>query len=193
MSPLDDVRLYLVAGPSFGAHRIGPVVEAGVGIVQLRDKEAEAVDVLAAAEEWAVACRRVGVPFVVNDRPDIAAAAGADGVHLGQADLPPRYARRLLGSRAIVGRSTHTPEQVAAAIAENEAGDVDYIAVGPVHETPTKPGRPAAGLELVRHAAAHVRFPWFAIGGISPGNVDEVIGAGATRVVVVRAITDSAD
>jgi thiamine-phosphate pyrophosphorylase len=182
-----------VASSAFPLEALAPVVDAGVGLVQLREKEAEAVEVLEAGGRWLGACRAAGVPFILNDRPDIARVLGADGVHVGQSDLPPRHARELLGPRAIVGRSTHTPEQVAAAIAEHEAGDVDYIAVGPVHATPTKPGRPAAGIELIRYAAGRVTFPWFAIGGIDLDNVGGVVEAGASRIVVVRAITEADD
>jgi thiamine-phosphate pyrophosphorylase len=126
--------------------------------------------------------------FVVNDRPDVALAARADGVHLGQNDLPPDVARRILGPDAIVGLSCHTPQDH-----ERAAPEVDYVTAGPVHATPTKPGRPGVGLDLVRHAASRVELPWFAIGGIDPSNVREVVEAGATRVVVVRAVTEAAD
>ena len=127
--------------------------------------------------------RRLGVPLVVNDRPDLAVLVEADAVHVGQDDLPVAAVRRF---RLPVGLSTHTP-------AEIDAAEANYIGVGPVHETPTKEGRPAAGLELVRHAAAHARQPWFAIGGIDRTNVEEVLAAGAARIAVVRAIADATD
>ena len=127
--------------------------------------------------------RRLGVPFVVNDRLDLALLCEADFVHLGQDDLPVDAARRLC---AAVGQSTHTPEEI-------DAADADYIGVGPVYETPTKEGRPAVGLELVSYAAAHARQPWFAIGGIDETNVGEVVAAGATRIAVVRAIGHAPD
>jgi thiamine-phosphate pyrophosphorylase len=126
---------------------------------------------------------------VLNDRPDLVAAAAADGVHVGQDDTPVARARELVGERLLVGLSTHTPAQVEAAA----EGAVDYIGVGPVHETPTKPGRAAVGLDLVRYAKMHAAHPFFAIGGITPGNVGTVRDAGAARVAVVRALTEADD
>ena len=192
MSSLADATLYLVA-----PHRIaaGPLHElvaelaaAGVDLIQLREKEMEAGDILRVAEPIVAACRAAGIPFIVNDRPDIALAVGADGVHVGQNDLPPAVARSIVGER-ILGWSTHTEEEVDRAATE----DVDYFAVGPVTETPTKPGRPAAGLDLIRHAARVATKPWFAIGGIDRHLLPEVLDAGATRIVVVRAITEAVD
>jgi len=182
-------RLYIVTSarpdlPDF----LDAILAAGVDIVQLRDKDAEAGDLLSHAAVFRDAADRHGALFVVNDRPDVALAAGADGVHLGQKDLPPAVARRILGPEAIVGLSCHSPEDY-----ERVGLDVDYVTAGPVHATPTKPGRPGVGLELVRHAAANVTLPWFAIGGIDPSNVGDVVAAGATRIVVVRAVTESAD
>jgi thiamine-phosphate pyrophosphorylase len=130
-----------------------------------------------------------GALFVLNDRPDLVAAAGADGVHVGQDDAPIAKARAAVGPDRLVGLSTHSPDQVDAAGAK----PVDYIGVGPVYATPTKPGRPAVGLELVRYAAEHATVPFFAIGGISPANVDAVRDAGAKRIAVVRALTEAAD
>ena len=127
--------------------------------------------------------RRLGVPLVVNDRPDLALLCEADFVHLGQDDLPVDAARRL-GLAA--GQSTHAPDEI-------DAAEADYIGVGPVYETPTKEGRPAVGLELVRYAASRARQPWFAIGGIDETNVPDVVAAGATRIAVVRAIGDASD
>jgi thiamine-phosphate pyrophosphorylase len=127
--------------------------------------------------------RRLEVPFVVNDRPDLAVLAEADYVHIGQDDLPVEEARRF---GVPVGQSTHAP-------AELDAATADYAGVGPVYETPTKAGRPAAGLEYVRYAAEHARVPWFAIGGIDQSNVRDVVAAGAERVAVVRAITEADD
>lgn len=132
-------------------------------------------------------CAEHGALFILNDRPDLVEATGADGVHLGQDDMPVADARELIGEDRLIGLSTHSPEQV------DGAGGADYIGVGPVHETPTKPGRPAVGLELVRYAAAHTSVPWFAIGGIGPDNVEAVRRAGAERVAVVRALTDADD
>ena len=128
--------------------------------------------------------------MIVNDRPDLVTAAGADGVHVGQDDMTVDRARALVGRDRIVGLSTHTPAQVDAAAAEPE---IDYIGVGPVHATPTKPGRPAVGLDLVRYAAAHAATPFFAIGGIDAGNAPDVRAAGAAAIAVVRAITDARD
>lgn len=190
---LADARLYLVAPARLAAGDLASLVpelaQAGVDVVQLREKEMEAGDLLRLGEPILAACREAGVPFIVNDRPDVALALGADGVHLGQNDLPVAVARRILG-RALVGRSTHAEEEVDAEGAAAEPPD--YIAVGPVFETPTKPGRPAAGLGLVRYAARRARQPWFAIGGINPDTLPAVLEAGARRIVVVRAIVEAA-
>jgi thiamine-phosphate pyrophosphorylase len=183
-----DARLYLVIDAA-AAGVIEPALRGGVDLVQLRDKDASDDELVAAAARIRDLCRARGVPFVVNDRPDLALAVGADGVHLGQDDAPVEQVRARVGDRLAIGLSTHSPEQIAAA----EASSADYYAVGPVWETPTKPGRPAVGLELVRHAGGTASKPWFAIGGIDPSNVDRVVDAGARRVVVVRAIRDAAD
>ncbi|EMY33095.1 thiamine-phosphate pyrophosphorylase [Arthrobacter crystallopoietes BAB-32] len=167
----------------------------GVDIIQLRDKSLEAAEELELLGTLArVAARHTGL-WSVNDRADLAAVAGAPVFHAGQRDLPPAAARSLLGGGTAIGRSTHTPEQVAAALG---APDVDYFCTGPVWATPTKPGRSAVGLELVAEAAAQAAAtgsakPWFAIGGIGLDNIEEVTGAGARRVVVVRAITEADD
>jgi thiamine-phosphate pyrophosphorylase len=183
---LARARLYLVCDRRPEVF-LRAALAGGVDVLQLRDKDTSDDEVLAAAAVFRRVADDAGALFVVNDRPDLAVAAGADGVHVGQDDLPVEEARAVVGPDRIVGRSTHSPEQIAA------AGDADYIAVGPVYATPTKPGRPAVGLELVRHAAAHAREPWFAIGGINPDNVGNVVAAGARRVVVVRAITEAED
>lgn len=192
---LADSRLYLVAGTDLAA---GPLVElvpelagAGVDLVQLREKEMEAGPMLRAAQGLAVACRSVGVPFFVNDRPDVALAAKADGVHVGQDDLPVPVARRI--ASGLVGWSTHSVEQIDAVLSWD--GLPDYIAVGPVYATPTKPGRPATGVDLLRYAAKTVppELPWFAIGGVDEANLGEVLEAGARRIVVVRAIAGAPD
>jgi thiamine-phosphate pyrophosphorylase len=163
---------------------------AGVDLFQLREKDREAGDVLEVAGPLLDACRSAEVPFILNDRPDVARVLGTDGVHVGQNDLPPAAARDIVGSDAIVGLSTHAEAEVDGALQE----DIDYFAVGPVHETPTKLGRPAAGLGLVRYAASKApKVPWFAIGGIDMFNVGDVMAAGARRIVVVRAITEAAD
>jgi thiamine-phosphate pyrophosphorylase len=171
------------------ADLLAPALAAGVDVVQLRDKEASDQEIAAAARSLRALCDRHAALLIVNDRPELAAACAADGVHVGQGDATPDEARARLGPGALIGLSTHSPEQIEAALAR----DVDYIAVGPVHATPTKPGRAPVGLELVRHAATHADMPFFAIGGIDPGNVDAVAAAGATRVAVVRAIRDAPD
>lgn len=167
------------------------VLAAGVDIVQLRDKGLEAREELAYLALFAEACRRHGKLLAVNDRADIAFAAQSDVLHLGQGDLPVPAARAILGDQVIIGRSTHATSEVDAAAAE--AG-VDYFCVGPVWPTPTKPGRPAPGLGLVEYAARlGTSRPWFAIGGIDHGTLEQVLDAGARRVVVVRAITEADD
>lgn len=164
-------------------------LRGGVGIVQLRMKDRRDADVLAAAHRFADRCAEHGALFILNDRPDLVAAAGADGVHVGQDDTPVAAAREIVGRERLIGLSTHSPEQVDAA-----AGlDVDYIGVGPVYATPTKPGRAPVGLELVTYAAAHASVPFFAIGGIGEANVAAVRAAGAERAAVVRALTEAAD
>jgi thiamine-phosphate pyrophosphorylase len=194
---LRDARLYLVCGAAGGGRGdlrafLDAALRGGVDVVQLREKDPAASDeeILASARVFRDACDAHGALFVLNDRPDLAAAANADGVHVGQDDMPVAEARALVGADVLLGRSTHTPAQVDdAAVA-----DVDLFAVGPVHATPTKPGRPAVGLELIRHAASAPRpVPWFAIGGVDTSNVEAVVAAGATRIVVVRALTESAD
>ncbi|WP_165989874.1 thiamine phosphate synthase [Streptomyces sp. YIM 98790] len=194
---LADARLYLCTDartrqgdlPEF----LDAVLAGGVDIVQLRDKGLEAREELARLEVFADACRRHGRLLAVNDRADVAHAAGPDAhiLHLGQGDLPVPAARAILGSRVLIGRSTHSPAEADAAMAEP---GTDYFCTGPCWPTPTKPGRPAPGLDLVRHTAARSpRRPWFAIGGIDADNLDQVLDAGARRVVVVRAITEAED
>lgn len=180
---------------------VSAAVAGGVGLVQLRDKNSagerdlgalEAAHELRALAVMREACDESGALLAVNDRADIAAAAGADVLHIGQDDLPEEWARRIIGDDMILGVSCHAPDEVDAAAADPQ---FDYFCTGPVWPTPTKPGRHAPGLDLVRHAAETVgdARPWFAIGGIDVGNVGEVLEAGARRVVVVRAITDAAD
>jgi thiamine-phosphate pyrophosphorylase len=167
------------------------VLGAGVDIVQLRHKGLEAAQELAYLEVFGRACARHGALLAVNDRADLARAAGADVLHLGQRDLAAGVARDIVGPTPVIGLSSHVPAQTAAAAAQPE---VDYFCTGPVWATPTKPGRPAAGLELPGYAARlGTGKPWFAIGGISLANLDQVLGTGARRVVVVRAITEAAD
>jgi len=167
------------------------VLGAGVDIVQLREKGLEARDELRLLETFAAAAERHGRLFAVNDRADIALAAAAPVLHLGQDDLPVDVARRIVGEGPIIGRSTHDPVQADAA--DKEPG-VDYFCAGPTWTTPTKPGRSAAGLSLIEHAAGTATRPWFAIGGIeSLDRLDELLDRGARRVVVVRAITEADD
>ena len=180
-----DRRLYLVAPARPGLlHLIEAAVAGGVDLVQVREKSLSDAALLGALEEAREVTRRLGIPLVVNDRPDLAVLAEADAVHVGQDDLPVDAVRRF---GLPVGLSTHAPAEIEAAT------DTDYIGVGPVYATPTKEGRPAVGLELVRYAAAHATQPWFAIGGIDRANVEQVVAAGATRVAVVRAIADAPD
>jgi thiamine-phosphate pyrophosphorylase len=179
-----EARLYLITGarPDLGAF-LEAAVRGGVDLVQVREKELPDGELLAVLEEARAMTRRLDVPLVVNDRPDLAVLAGADFVHVGQDDLPLPAVRRF-GIPA--GLSTHSREEV-------DRAEADYIAVGPVFATPTKPGRPAVGLDLVRYAAVHAPAPWFAIGGIDRTNVADVVGAGARRIAVVRAIGDADD
>jgi thiamine-phosphate pyrophosphorylase len=188
---LRAARLYFICDAHPGGRELGDllpaVLEAGVDVFQLRDKrlaEDELLELGLAARRW---CDEHEALFILNDRPDLAVAVGADGVHVGQADVAVEAARAIVGDDRIVGLSTHSAEQIAA------ARGVDYIGVGPVNETPTKPGRPAVGLELVRHAAARAEVPFFAIGGMTAGNISPVVAAGARRVAVVRAIADARD
>jgi thiamine-phosphate pyrophosphorylase len=177
-------RLYLITPPRPDlAEFLTAAVRGGVDIVQLRDKELPDRALLDALSGARSVTRRLGVPLVVNDRPDLAVLAEADLVHVGKDDLPVAAVRRF-GLPA--GLSTHAPEEI-------DAADADYIGVGPVFATPTKAGRPPVGLELVRYAAARARVPWFAIGGIDRTNIEEVVRSGARRVAVVRAIGDAPD
>jgi len=163
------------------------VLGAGVDLIQLRMKDAPDAQIVSAGTRFASAAAEHGALFILNDRPDLVDATGADGVHVGQDDTSVDQARAIVGPDRLVGLSTHNPEQVDAAADEK----LDYFAVGPVHETPTKPGRPAVGLELVRYAAEHATVPFFAIGGIDRTNVTAAAEAGATRIAVVRALTES--
>jgi thiamine-phosphate pyrophosphorylase len=186
---LRRARLYLVVEAA-SEHVLPAALRGGVDMVQLRDKDLDDDSLLEVAARFRATCRENEALFWLNDRPDLALGAGADGVHVGQDDLPPGEVREEVGEQLLIGLSTHSPEQFDTAL----ASEADQLSVGPVWETPTKPGRPAAGLEYVRHAAAHAgEQPWFAIGGIDETNVGEVVAAGARRVVVVRAIRDAAD
>jgi thiamine-phosphate pyrophosphorylase len=183
-SPAAESRLYLITGarPDLAAF-LEAVVRGGVDLVQLREKQLSDGALLTVLEEARAVTRRLGVPLVVNDRPDLAVLVGADFVHVGQDDLPVEAVRRF---GLPVGLSTHSPEELVRA-------EADYVGLGPVYSTPTKEGRPAVGLEYVRHAAAHARVPWFAVGGVDETNVADVVAAGARRIAVVRAIGDADD
>jgi thiamine-phosphate pyrophosphorylase len=193
---LRAARLYLALerrppGPRSAEELVEAALAGGVDMVQLRDKQASDDDLLRAAELFRRVCDRHGALFWLNDRPDLAEAAGADGVHVGQDDMPVAEVRRVVGPDVLIGLSTHSPEQLGAAL----GSEADELSVGPVYATPTKEGRPAAGLDYVRHAArvAEPGTPWFAIGGIDFDNVRDVVEAGAQRIVVVRAIRDAED
>jgi thiamine-phosphate pyrophosphorylase len=189
---LASARLYLCTPdrPDLAAF-LDAVLAGGVDVVQLREKGIEARRELALLETVATVAEKHGALWSVNDRADVALASGADVLHLGQDDLPVPMARAVVGPGVLVGRSSHDPAQASAAAVEE---GVDYFCVGPTWETPTKPGRPAAGLDLVRHTAAlGTDRPWFAIGGIDLTSLGAVLEAGATRVVVVRALTEADD
>ena len=189
---LRRARLYFVTDVQPGLEELlAAALSGGVDMVQLRDKEADDSALVEAASVFRRLCDEHGALFWLNDRPDLVEACGADGVHVGQDDMPVAAARAAVGPGVLLGLSTHSPAQLDAALAE---GVADQLSVGPVWETPTKEGRPAAGIEYVRHAADVAgSYPWFAIGGIDRDNVRQVIEAGASRVVVVRAIRDAAD
>ncbi|MBK8294121.1 MAG: thiamine phosphate synthase [Solirubrobacterales bacterium] len=188
---LRTARLYFVCEARPGGEDPEPLLKAaldgGVDIIQLRDKSGDIRLIDRSAQTFRRLADNYGVPFIVNDDAEFAVSCRADGVHIGQDDMSVEEARRIVGNDALIGLSTHSAEQIAA------ASGVDHISVGPVWETPTKAGRPAVGLDLVRHAAKTTTIPFFAIGGIDTGNVSEVLDAGARRVCVVRAIRDAQD
>jgi thiamine-phosphate pyrophosphorylase len=171
------------------AEFVAACVAGGVDVVQLREKGLEARQLLERAAVVRAACNQAGVPFILNDRPDLALAAGADGVHVGQDDAPPALARRVMGAGAIVGLSTHRPEELDAALGE----PVDYFSAGPVVPTPTKPGRPGTGVAYAAAAVRRTPLPVFVTGGVSPSSVPELVAAGVRHFVVVRWLTRSAD
>jgi thiamine-phosphate pyrophosphorylase len=182
---LADARLYLVC-PARPRAWLEAAVRGGVDLLQLRDKDLDDDGLVAAAREFT----GTGALFILNDRPDLVEACHADGVHVGQDDATPAEARAAVGPDRIVGRSTHAPAQALVAQADP---DVDYLAVGPVHATPTKPGRQPTGLGYVETASKTISKPWFAIGGIDTRTIDDIVVAGASRIVVVRAITEADD
>jgi thiamine-phosphate pyrophosphorylase len=203
---LTDARLYLCTDARTDRGDFEDFVDAayagGVDIIQLRDKNLEAAEELELLDVLQSVARRHGRLWSVNDRADVASLSGAPVLHIGQKDLPLAAARKFLGNDAVIGLSTHGTEQIDAAVAASRGtGGLDYFCVGPVWATPTKPGRAAVGLDLVRYAAGDssnetaggTTVPWFAIGGVDLGNVEQVVAAGAERIVVVRAITEADD
>jgi thiamine-phosphate pyrophosphorylase len=219
---LRTARLYFACDARPGGEDPEALLRAalsgGVDIVQLREKELERAEIERSAATFRRVCDTYSALFIVNDDPDLARACDADGVHVGQDDMAVETARELLGPDAIIGLSTHSKEQIAAAGGEPDQADQgrsepgvlrtrasedadrgrlgaspDYISVGPIWETPTKQGRPGVGLELISHAAEHAARPFFGIGGIDPSNAEQVVRAGARRLCVVRAIRDAAE
>src|ERR1700722_1935441 len=190
---LAAARLYLVCDAKPDGSELPDLLRAavagGVDIVQLREKLLPDDELLAVAHASSALLRQLGTLLIVNDRPWVAEKAGADGIHVGQDDMPVAQVREIVGPEMLIGLSTHSPEQIDAV----DANLVDYIGVGPIHETPTKPGRPAVGLELIRYAAANATVPFFAIGGLDAGNLTEALDAGASRVCVLRAIAAAED
>ncbi|MGI8846546.1 MAG: thiamine phosphate synthase [Thermoleophilaceae bacterium] len=187
---LARAHLYLVTDSGMPMQRLDAALTGGVAMVQLRDRSLDDAQLLEVAARFRELCDRHGALFWINDRPDLARAAGADGVHVGQDDVAVGDVRAEVGEDVLIGLSTHTPHQLEAALASG----ADQLSVGPVWETPTKPGRAAAGLDYVRHAARRApELPWFAIGGIDTGTVGQVVEAGARRIVVVRAVRDATD
>lgn len=187
---LRAARLYLCTPdrPDLGEF-VAAVGAAGVDIVQLRDKNLPDRALLERAAVARDAAHAAGALFVLNDRPDLALACDADGVHVGQDDVPAAVARRIVGPDRLVGLSTHAPGELAASATE----PVDYVSAGPVEPTPTKPGRPGTGLAYIRLAAERSPHPFFVTGGVSPATLPAIAAAGATRFVVVRALTESPD
>ena len=196
---LAAARLYLVCDAKPGGRELPDVLRAaiagGVEIVQLRDKQLADEELVAVANAARALCERLGALLIVNDRPLAAREAGADGVHVGQDDMAVADVREIVGPDMLIGLSTHAADEIDAASPQAADGTplVDYIGVGPVHETPTKAGRPAVGVELVRYAAAHAAAPFFAIGGLDESNLGDALAAGARRAVVLRAVADAND
>ncbi len=186
-------RLYLVCEARPGGQDperlLNAALSGGTGMIELRERDVPRNVINRSGQTFRRVANTYSALFIVNDDPHLAMELSADGVHVGQDDMDPAEVRRIVGPDAIVGLSTHSREQIEAAA----GAPVDYISVGPIWETPTKEGRPATGLELIRTAAEIAAVPWFAIGGIDTGNVGQVIGAGAERICVVRAIRDADD
>jgi len=164
-------------------------IAGGVEVVQLRDKNLDARPLVESARRALRVCRHHGVPFILNDRPDLALEVEADGVHVGQDDASPALARRILGPDAIVGLSTHAPNDLDDALEQ----PVDYLSAGPVSQTPTKPGRPGTGLRYLTYVVERAKTPWFVTGGVTPESVKLMAAAGARRFVVVRHLTEAED
>ena len=181
---LDRARLYLVIEAGAARDVVPAALAGGVDMVQLREKHASDEEIVAIGRELRSICDSSGALLIVNDRADLALACGADGVHVGQEDDPVEAVRRLVGPEMLIGLSTHSPAQI------DSAGDADYLGVGPVFETATKPGLEPVGVELVRYASEHATKPWFAIGGIDAERAAQI---GAERIAVVRAIRDADD
>lgn len=188
---LAAARLYLVCGAFPDGSELPDLlrgaIAGGVQIVQLREKQLPDEELVSVAHATRALCEELGALLIVNDRPWVALEAGADGVHVGQKDMPADEVRELVGGELLIGQSTHSPTQIDAV----DPALVDYIGVGPIHETPTKPGRAAVGIELVRHAAANAPVPFFAIGGLNAQNLGEAIDAGASRACALRAVADA--
>jgi len=186
-------RLYLVCGANPDGRELPTLLRAaiagGVDVVQLREKHMPDEELASVARAARLLCEELGALLIVNDRPWVAREARADGIHVGQDDIPPAEVRELVGPEMLIGLSTHSPAQIDAV----DASVVDYIGVGPIHETPTKPGRAAVGVELIGYAAAHAPVPFFAIGGLDASNLDAALEAGATRACVLRAIAGAED
>jgi thiamine-phosphate pyrophosphorylase len=189
---LSERRLYLCTPDR---DDLGEFVDAcivgGVDVVQLRDKRLSDPDLIARGRVVQRVCAGHRVPFILNDRPDLAAAVGADGVHVGQDDTPAREARALVGDHRLLGLSTHARAELTTAV--DQQLPVDYLSAGPVHATPTKPGRPGTGLDYIREAVSLSPWPVWITGGVDPDTVGEMIGAGARHFVAVRWLTDAAD
>jgi thiamine-phosphate pyrophosphorylase len=190
---LGAARLYLVCSAEPQGHELPTLLRAaiagGVDVVQLREKHMPDEELASVARAARLLCEELGALLVVNDRPWVAREARADGIHVGQDDIPPAEVRELVGPEMLIGLSTHSPEQIDAV----DTSLVDYIGVGPIHETPTKPGRAAVGVELISYAAANATLPFFAIGGLDVTNIDAALNAGAARVCVLRAIAAAED
>jgi thiamine-phosphate pyrophosphorylase len=188
--PLAGRRFYLCTAdradlPQF----VDACIRGGVDIVQYRDKQADARAILKRGALVRDVCRSHGVPFILNDRPDLALELGADGVHVGQDDCPPAAARRILGPDAIIGLSTHSQDDFIG----SEREPVDYISVGPINPTPTKPGRAGVGLGYLRFAANEASLPFYVTGGVNPKSIGDLLASGATRFVAVRWLTEADD